>query len=235
MKQSKRLLALLLTLLLAFSLGAPAMAEESIEAPALEAQAIRDSDFTITWPENQTIPHGSDFTLSVEVEIHRDNVETAEYIWNCVRVGYYETTEPYFYCAPGGPGYPAPPDKPYLSTQGKYECFLYLIETDNEGNEIARRFVISKTVTITVEAEQEYQPTLWERVVSVLELIIAVIMGIVLFPLAFIITPLTVFLLFLSAACMFLMITPFGFLVMPVLVSLIILAGSIAGFLNFFN
>jgi len=89
MKHTQRLLAVLLTLVLAFGIGAPAMAEEivleeivfeaeaSMEIPVeiaeapMEAAAVNWDDFYIITqpPKNLYVKRGESFTLSVEVNI----------------------------------------------------------------------------------------------------------------------------------------------------------------------
>ena len=88
MKHTKRILALLLTLTLAFGVGVFAMAEEEIiveqsaliEEEAAPAEEETDLPYVITSPKNLTIGNGRKFKLSVEVYVPEG--WTLEYQWH---------------------------------------------------------------------------------------------------------------------------------------------------------
>jgi len=156
MKRTRKPFALLLALLLALGLAAPAMA-------ASAAQAVNWGAFRIIEePQSQTIPNGESFTLSVEVNIP-DGVEVEyQWYWTEPRTvfnmsGYKFTspipnaTAPEVQLKPGDAEYPVisytyNPGERF----GEYYCQISAYEKDGSGAVVARRDLESETVRVDV-------------------------------------------------------------------------------------
>ena len=151
MKHTKRILAVLLTLVLALGLAMPAMA------------AVNWNEFRITrQPQNQTIRYGDSFTLSVEVNVPEGVVVSFQ--WQLADGGVLpvETANSAeLQLSPGDPGYPA------QNFSGTFRCVITAYEKDDDGNVISDKTLTSETVRVMVTTEGEIERSFWERVYSV--------------------------------------------------------------------
>ena len=134
----KKLLALMLTLVLALTLALPAMAEVDWDEFRITAQ-----------PQDLTIIYGDSFTLSVEVNVP-DGVEV-EYQWYRYdgRSSQIEgATTPELCLGPDNSNYP---DTRLGGAWASYHCKITAYEKNGENEEIASRFLNSSIVSVTME------------------------------------------------------------------------------------
>jgi len=180
MKHLRKSLALLLALMLAFGIGAPAMAEEieheeiafeaeaAMEASAeiaeapVEASAVDWKDFyIITHPQSQKIPRGESFTLNIEVNIP-DGVEVTykwyTYGWQPIE----GATTPTLQLTPDDAYYPKA-GNPYskIGTAGAQESSFYCKITAIDSDDGQSKTLDSKHVSVQVRG------SFWERLSSV--------------------------------------------------------------------
>lgn len=142
MKHTKKLLALLLTALLAFALAAPAM-------------AVDRDDITITGPTS-AVPFGQAFTLSVSVELP-DGTEIESYQWKFFYGSSQQiegATDSILRVAPGQPAYPKGTE-PFWPAQYKYSCSVTLAEKDAQGNTVGTQTIDSLSFDVTVGRERK--------------------------------------------------------------------------------
>lgn len=142
MKHAQRLLALLLTALLAFSLSAPAM-------------AVTREDITITGPAG-VVPFGQAFTLRVAVDLP-DGTEVVAYQWWCDKSGGYRidgATDADLYVTLGDACYPEA-YKPYYPARRNYACIVTFAEKDTVGNVINTFTLTSQDVRIDMNQERK--------------------------------------------------------------------------------
>ena len=136
MKSMKRILAALLMLALALSLGLP-------------AAAVTRNDIYITGPEG-TVPFGEAFTLSVEVKNLPAGTEIESYQWK-YRADFMAridgATEAALRVAPGDACYPK--NRPYYAAKGYYSCDVTFAEKDTDG-EVIKTFTLSNQDHIEV-------------------------------------------------------------------------------------
>ena len=156
MKTTKRMLAILLTLILAFTLALPAMAEES------EPPVNWDELYIVTQPPEQlTVPFGADIVLSVEVSAPEGVVVV--YQWQIGDRATPASEQPQLRLSPGSPYYPAA-EAPYLPTQVIYRAIITAIVEDEYGNTAYMRVIQSRSVFVTIEPERER--TTWESITN---------------------------------------------------------------------
>jgi len=138
MKQTKKLLAMVLTITLAFSLAMPAMA------------AVNWDEFRITKqpPKELLIKHGDSFTLSVEVSV--PTAVEVEYQWYNDHGSKIEgATGPELHLGPDNSQYPE-----YDRLGGeweRYECRITAYEKDDDGNVLSSRNLRSDSATVLIE------------------------------------------------------------------------------------
>ncbi len=148
----KKLLALLLTLVLAFALAAPAFAEEP-EPPS----AVNWDAFYITeQPQSQIVPHGEGFTLSVKVNAP-EGVEVT-YQWRNTHGDIVEgATSSTLQLDPDDPLYPQMPKSehlsvvPYYYRRAVYFCIITANVKDESGNVIDSAKIHSDYANIRIE------------------------------------------------------------------------------------
>ena len=172
MKQSKKLLALLMALVLAFSLALPALAEEAAEITAEVNAAGEVSAAEVDWddfyiisqpPKEITLTRGSDFTLSVEVNVPA-GVEV-RYRWKWVAGDSTISTEKELHRAPGDDYYPnAAPARPYAKYCAEYRCEITAVEKDSDGKVVKTAVLKTEIITVTILPERE--PTFWETLLE---------------------------------------------------------------------
>jgi len=139
MNHAKRMLALLLTLALVFTLALPSFAsEEASEEPSKPQSIVNWNEFRITkQPESPTITHGESFTLNVEVNAP-EGVEV-EYQWYSVANSDVKKIEgaitPTLHLNPNDNHYPENKTSGGHSTI--YRCKLIGYEKDEDGNVVS--------------------------------------------------------------------------------------------------
>lgn len=133
--------------------------------PALAAVNWDDFYIITQSTEALTVPFGTAFTLSVEVNIPAGAEVT--YQWGQVIRGrpysykMEDATEPVFKCSAGDYGYPnAPSGAPYAEQSKEYACTITAVEKDGSGNVVDSAVFVTQGVTVTVLAERE--ATRWE-------------------------------------------------------------------------
>jgi len=150
MKNTKKLLALLLVLLLDFGLALPAMAAVNW-----------DEFYIITEPQGKTVPYGLDITLSVEVNIPAGVKVTYQWFSNRGGAGFPVSTRPVMQLSPSDFGYPRS-SQPYYEASDSYYCKITAVEEDAGGNPVGpERYFWSSSAYVTVTAEREMN--LWEK------------------------------------------------------------------------
>jgi len=146
MKHTKKLLALLLVLLLAFGLAMPATA------------AVNWDEFKITkQPQGLTIKEGESFTLSVEVNVPA-GLEV-EYQWRRGSTFIKNATSPQLHLSPDHPMYP--PDGRLGGVEVSYDCWITAYEKDNVG-------IVLKTDRIWTDiARVKTERSTWGKILDV--------------------------------------------------------------------
>jgi hypothetical protein len=153
MKRTKKPLALLLTLALAFSLALPAM-------------AISYQDITITGPEGP-VPFGEAFTLRVEADLPA-GMEIVSYQWQGWIDDWWQPLEGATASTlrvTSGDAYYPKASKPYESTGKKdFDCIITFVEKDAGGNVIDTISIESNYVKVQVgpERDRNFWETVWE-------------------------------------------------------------------------
>jgi len=154
MKFTKRMLATLLTLALAFALALPATA------------AVNWDEFKITkQPQDLTIKHGDSFTLSIEVAVPA-GVEV-EYQWyrspfagsenDSTRIS--GATTSLLQLSNTDTNYPPVRNSYYI-----YHCEITAYEKDTSGTEISSKARTSDKARVTVE---EKEKNFWDKVFDI--------------------------------------------------------------------
>jgi len=148
----KKLLAIFLAGLMLFGLGTAA------SAGAENGGSVNWDDFyIITQPQAVTVPHSSEFMLSVEVNVPEG--AKVSYAWKTDRVGYVVATEvvgtePTLRLSPGS-FYPQA-SRPYYSVSRYYNCTITAVEEDEDGNPVGSpRSLISQEASVTVLAARD--------------------------------------------------------------------------------
>jgi len=140
MRFTKRMLAVLLTLALALSLGLPAVA------------AVDWNEFRITkQPENMTIKQGDSFTLSVEVNVP-EGMEV-EYQWCRIHGGSIDienATSPDLRLGPDNSNYPQN-NKFGGGDSERYECQITAYAKNAVGTVVLEKRIWSNTVSVQLE------------------------------------------------------------------------------------
>ena len=159
MKQSKKLLAILLTLALALTLAAPAaFADEEATKPA-----INWDDFYITSqpPEELSLPFGSDITLRIEVNAPEGTEVTYQWL-----VSAEENSGQELRLSPGDFSYPK--SAPYNRASAAYYCTITAVELNEDGEAVDSRTLTTRTaVVLSAEREKTIWDTIKEKLSSV--------------------------------------------------------------------
>ena len=161
MKQTKKPLALLLAVALGLALAAPtAFAQEDSAGDATSTVDWSDFYF-ITQPQETIVAHGSDSTLSVEVNCP-EGAEVVSYEWYSYSGSIIAGTGQTLCLSPGDDSYPVA-DLPYLAVSRYYYCVIKAVEVDEEGNPVGPEWETSSLYAlVTVGAERKM--TGWETV-----------------------------------------------------------------------
>ena len=161
MKQTKKWFALLMALVLAFSLALPALAEAvpaevdtaaEVTAADVDWDAVNWDDFYIITqpPKEVTVPYGGDFSLSVEVNIPA-GLEV-RYLWawtysDSSSSAQWGPEEPAFSCSPGDDHYPAA--HTYKEWNREWRCLIIPVEKDSDGKVVQSNYEKALRTDIT--------------------------------------------------------------------------------------
>jgi len=147
----KKLFAVLMAglMLLCFGAATPAMA-------VVGESTVEWDDFRIiTQPQAVTVPYGSSFTLSVEVNVPA-GIEVVSYFWKeNYSGGGGAGTQAVLHLSPGEPLYPEA-YRPWLTASGYYYCVITAVEVDAEGDPVGSPWELySETAAVTVLAQRD--------------------------------------------------------------------------------
>ena len=160
MKQSKKLLAILLTLALTLTLAAPAaFADEEGTEPA-----INWDDFYITAqpPEELSLPFGSDITLRVEVNAPEGTEVTYQWLVSAEGASGQELR-----LSPGDSSYPRAA-QPYSRASAAYYCTITAVELNEDGEAVDSRTLTTwASVVISAEREKTFWDTVKEKLTNI--------------------------------------------------------------------
>ena len=142
----KRLFSILLAVCLLAGLAS---------AGAVPATAVNGDDFKIiTQPQAVTVPYGSSFTLSVEVNVPA-GVEVVSCVWRPYSGMHGADAGSVLHVSPGDPMYPEA-YRPYLAAYVSYYCVITAVEVDAGGNPVGSPWEIySESAAVTVLAQRD--------------------------------------------------------------------------------
>ena len=145
----KKLIAVLMAglMLLCFGAATPAV--------AVDGESVNRDDFSIiTQPQAVTVPYGSSFTLSVEVNIPA-GAEVVSYVWRPYSGMHGADAGAVLHVSPGNPMYPEA-YRPYLAATVYYYCIITAVEVDAEGDPVGPELVLySENAAVTVLAQRD--------------------------------------------------------------------------------
>jgi len=146
----KKLFAVLMAGLMLFCLGAATPAAAVVGESTVEWDDFR----VITQPQAVTVPFGSSFTLSVEVNVPA-GTEVVSYVWRPYSGMHGADAGSVLHVSPGDPMYPEA-YRPWLDATVYYYCIITAVEVDAEGDPVGPELVLySENAAVTVLAQRD--------------------------------------------------------------------------------